>query len=123
MDDGAHAARPIVVLLAAYIALLAPETEAFRVLTHWCQHTMLPVVGVHVDLQGHVGRIAAVAPAMLAALCLVAGTLGAARATRAVRSALASESLGDGPQDSGIVGGPEVIMAAAKLVHRSAVVR
>jgi len=108
----------IIASLAVYIALLAPDTEAFRALTHWCQHTMLPVVGVHVDLQGHVvGRIAAVAPAMLAALCLLAGTLDAARATRAVRSALAKDSLGDGPQHSVIVGGPEVIMAAAGLVR------
>lgn len=108
----------VVVSLVAYIALLAPDTEAFGALTHWCQHTMLPVVGLHVDLQGHVvGRIATVAPVMLAALCMLAGALGAARAAGAVRRALANESLGAGPQNSVIVGGPEVIMAAAGLVH------
>jgi len=108
----------IVISLALYIAVIAPGTGVFKTLTHWCQHTVPPVVPVHVDLHGHViGGIAAVTPVILAGLCLLAGMLGAARATKAVRRALASESLGVGPQDSVIVGGPEVVMAAAGLVH------
>lgn len=108
---------------ALFLVLVFPETTAFKDLTHWCKHSVLPLLGVHVDVHGHaVGAAAVLAPAALIALSLGAALLGTFRAARAVATTLRWRSLGAGPHGSVIIGGSDVIVAAAGLVHPRIVV-
>ena len=111
------------VSLASFLVLAFPETTVFRFLTDWCKHTALPFLGVHVDVHGHVlGTAAVSAPAALIAISLVAALVGTMRAARAVAATLRCSSLGAGPQGSVIVGDPDVVVAAAGLIHPTIVV-
>jgi hypothetical protein len=103
---------------ALFLVLAFPETSAFKFLTHWCVHSVLSAVGIHVDLHGHtIGDAAVLAPAAVVAVSLGAALVGTVRAIRVVSATLRWHSLGAGPQGSVIVGGPEVLVAAAGLVH------
>jgi hypothetical protein len=108
---------------ALFLFVAFPETAAFKVLTHWCVHSAMAAAGVDVDVHGHaIGAAAVVAPAATIAVALVAAQLGTIRASRAVTATLRRKSLGAGPQHSIIVGGSDVLVAAAGLVHPRIVV-
>lgn len=109
--------------LALFLVVVFPETTAFKALIHWCKHTVLPVLHSDVEVHGHaIGTAAVVAPVVLIALSLGAALVSTIRAARAVADALRGWSLGPGPQGSVIVGGPEVVVAAAGLLHPQIVV-
>ena len=106
-----------------YLAFLLPGTDVFTEFTHWCWHTVLPVLTTHLGLDGHrVGDAATILPGLVAMTSLLSVVLGVARGTRAVRRWLARHSLGPGPADSVIVPGREVMMAAAGLKRPRVVV-
>jgi hypothetical protein len=108
---------------ALFLILAFPETSAFRVLTHWCVHSVLPLAGLGVDVHGHaIGDVAVLTPAAMIAVSLVVAVLGTVRAASVLTATLRWKSLGAGPQDSVIVGGPEVLVAAAGLLHPKIVV-
>ena len=108
---------------ALLVLLVLPATTVFKDLTHWCAHSVLPVIGLHLDVQGHViGAVALLAPAALIAVSLATAVVGTLRAARAIAASVRSRSLGAGPQDSVIVGGPEVVVAAAGIVSPTIVV-
>jgi hypothetical protein len=108
---------------ALFLIVALPETAAFKVVTHWCVHSALTAVGVHVDVHGHaIGAAAVVTPAAMIAVALVAALLRSIRASRAVAATLRRKSLGAGPRNSIIVGGSDVLVAAAGLVHPRIVV-
>jgi bla regulator protein blaR1 len=111
------------VLAALYLVLVLPETSVFKFLTHWCVHSALAAIGVHADFHGHaIGGAAVLTPPALIALSVLAALVGTMRAARAVAATLCRASLGAGPQNSVIVGGPEVLVAAAGLIHPKVVV-
>jgi hypothetical protein len=120
----ALALRALLVIFAVlYVAFFVPGTEVFTRLTHWCWHTAVPVLASHLGLDGHyVGDAATILPGLLAMVSLLSVTVGVVRGTRAVRRLLARESLGPGPSDSVIVGGHEVMLAAAGLARPQVVV-
>jgi Zn-dependent protease with chaperone function len=106
-----------------YVLVVFPDTSAFRTLTHWCEHSVLPLVGLHVDLQGHtLGAVAVLVPVVGVAFVLTRDVLRMVRAARSVERMLRSDALGTGPNRSVIVGGPEVVVAATGLVHPTVVV-
>jgi Peptidase family M48 len=108
---------------ALFLVLAFPETSAFKDFTHWCVHSVLPVAGLHVDVHGHaIGDLAVLTPAAVIAVSLMVAALGTMRATRVLTATLRWRSLGSGPEDSVIVGGPEVLVGAAGLVHPRIVV-
>lgn len=112
-----------VVYLAMYLVLFVPATEAFVAVTHWCWHTVIPLLTTHLGFDGHrIGDTAVVLPAVVVAASLVSVAFGVVRAARAVRRLLASTSLGPGPSDSVIVGGAEVMVAAAGIARPRIVV-
>ena len=113
----ALALRALLVIFAVlYVAFFVPGTEAFTKLTHWCWHTVVPLLAAHLGLDGHyVGDAATILPGLVTMLWLLSVTIGVARGARAVRRMLARESLGTGPSDSVIVAGHEVMLAAAGL--------
>lgn len=116
--------RALAALLFALYAVLAfPHTQAFKVLAHWCEHTAVPLLGIHVDLDGHaVGAVVTLVPAVAAAGALLVAALRTVRTARSIASMLEGSALGSGPQGSVIVGGPDVALAAAGLIHPRVVV-
>jgi Zn-dependent protease with chaperone function len=109
--------RAALALSLAMIALLyLPATDLFVLLTHWCVHGVVPFLTTHLGLDGHrFGDAAVLAPALVIAGFLLSATFGVWRATRAARAWLRSNALGDGPRQSVIVGGSDVLVAAAGL--------
>jgi Zn-dependent protease with chaperone function len=104
------------VFTVIYLVLFLPGTALFGALTHWCWHTVLPLAAAHLGLEGHrVGDAATVLPGFLVAASVVSVGVGVFRAARSVRRLIERHALGAGPGDSVIVGGPDVVMAAAGL--------
>jgi Zn-dependent protease with chaperone function len=120
----ALAVRAACVLFAvAYLVLFLPATAVFATFTHWCWHAVLPLLATHLGLDGHrVGDAATILPAFLLAVSLVSVMFGLARATRSVRLWLVRSALGVGPRNAVIVGGAEVVLAAAGLARPRVVV-
>lgn len=108
----------IVLFVAMYLVLYLPETDAFVGLTRWCWHAVMPLLTTHLGLDGHrVGDTAVFLPAVVLTASLVSVTVGVARAARAVRRMLTHAALGPGPSDSLIVGGADVVVAAAGIAR------
>jgi len=104
------------VFCVIWLVLFLPATELFSAMTHWCWHTVLPMLATHLGLDGHwVGTAAAVVPAALLAGSLVSVGFGVWRVARAVRRLLQFSALGGGPGDTVIIGGADVLVAAAGI--------
>jgi hypothetical protein len=113
----------LAMLVVLYVAFFLPATQAFGDLTHWCWHTVLPVLATHLGLEGHrVGDAATVLPGLIVIASLLSVAFGVIRGARAIRHLLARETLGPGPSDSLIVAGPDVVLAAAGLTRPQVVV-
>ena len=113
----------LVIFGVLYLAFFLPTTGVFAQVTHWCWHTVVPLLTAHLGLEGHrVGDAATIVPGLLAMTSLLSVVLGVARGAHAVRRLLARHSLGPGPADSVIVAGREVMMAAAGLKRPKVVV-
>ena len=115
--------RAVLVIGAAlFVVVVLPTTELFSMVTHWCWRTVLPLVATHMGLDGHeLGDAAVVLPAFLLAASLLSVAFGVARAARKVRSFVRQSQLGPGPEGTVMVGGTDVVVAAAGL-HRPQVV-
>jgi hypothetical protein len=101
-----------------YLAFFLPSTTLFADLTHWCWHTVLPLLTTQLGLEGHnVGDAATILPGLLVMVSLLSVAFGVFRAARAVKRLLARDSLGPGPSESVIVAGSQVILAAAGLTR------
>ena len=105
-----------VLAVTVYVAVVFPGTQLFDAITHWCWHTVLPLVAAHLGLDGHdVGAAAIVVPAVVLALSVLSVTFGVWKAARAVGRLLQRTAIGQGPRDSVIVGDGNVLVAAAGL--------
>ena len=106
-----------------YLAFFLPATAAFASLTHWCWHTVLPLLTAHLGLDGHkVGDAATLLPGLAVMVSLLSVAIGVVRAARSIRRLLSRNALGPGPSDSVIVPGPDVMLAAAGLARPRVVV-
>ncbi|MGI8460786.1 MAG: M56 family metallopeptidase [Solirubrobacterales bacterium] len=102
--------------VAVLIVLYLPATQLFGLLTHWCFHAVIPFVTTHLGFSGHrLGDVAILVPALVAAVSLLSTTFAAWRATRAVRRWLSRSSVGSGPEETVLVGGEGILLAAAGL--------
>ena len=102
--------------LVTVLILYLPATELFSLLTHWCLHAVVPFVTTHLGLDGHrLGDVAILVPALVLAASTLWAAFGVWRGARAVRRWLRRHSLGAGPSSSVIVGGSDVMVAAAGL--------
>lgn len=119
----ALALRAVLVVLAAIlIALWLPATSLFALLTHWCWHAVVPLITAHLGLSGHrLGDAATLAPTMALGVSLLSLVWGVAQAARSLHRLLGRRPL-PGPMGSVVVGGPEVLVAAAGLVRPRVVV-
>ena len=110
-------------LVVAALVITLPQTDLFSAVTHWCWHTVLPVLTTHLGLDGHrVGDAAIVIPAAVLAASLAWVAVGVTRATRSVSRMLRRAVVGTGPDDSLILEGAEVILAAAGIARPRVVV-
>lgn len=107
--------RVVLVVLAALIAILyLPATALFQLTTHWCVHAVVPFLTTHLGFSGHrVGDAATLLPGLALGISAISALFAVWRTTRAVRSWVKRSSLGPGPRESVIVGGQEVVVAAA----------
>jgi len=113
----ALALRALACLLGVvYLLFFLPRTEVFASLTHWCLHAAVPLVTDELGVEGHgVGDRMLLVPGVALAASLLVVCIRTARAARAARRLVADHELGQGPGDSVIVGGPEVLFAVAGL--------
>ena len=111
------ALRALTALLGVvYVVLYLPSTPLFQAVAHWCWHTVLPLLAAHLGLDGHrVADVATLVPALMLAASLLSVGVGVFRAARSVRRLVQRHALKPGPQDTIIIGGPEVLLAAAGL--------
>lgn len=109
----------LVVLVARYL----PGSGVLATLTHWCWHTVVPLLSAHVGLSGSsVGYAAAILPATLVAVSFLSAVWAVLRAAGAVRRVLRRRVLGAGPMGSLIVGGAGVRIAAAGLTRPKVII-
>lgn len=102
--------------VALVFIFFVPATQLFSLLTHWCVHAVLPFVATHLGFDGHsLGDAATLVPALVTAASLISVGFGAWRGARAVRGWLQRSYVGEGPEHSVIVGGSDVLVAAAGL--------
>lgn len=107
-----------VLYLALYLVLFLPNTQLFAAVTHWCWHTVLPLLATHLGLDGHrIGDAAVIFPAFALTFSVVSVAVGVIKAARSVRDMLARSSLGAGPGDSMMVSGRYVLLAAAGITR------
>lgn len=101
---------------ALFVLLYLPGTELFQVASHWCWHTVLPLVATHLGLDGHeLGLVALVVPSFGLTASLLWVLVGVWRAARRVRLLLARHGINGGPGQSVILGDGEVLIAVAGL--------
>lgn len=101
--------------LVVFFIFFVPATELFALLTHWCLHGVIPFLATHLGFDGHSLGAAVLVPAVVMAVSLLSVAFGAWRGARAARRWLRRSSLGPGPASSVIVGGSDVVVAAAGL--------
>lgn len=113
----------LVIFVVLYLAVLMPSTLLFVRLTHWCVHAAVPVLATQLPVDGaQVGIAAVILPGLAATASLLTVGFGVVRCARAIRHALARDSLGPGPSGSVIVAGRGVLLAAAGLARPRVIV-
>jgi Peptidase family M48 len=104
------------VYLVLTLVLFIPASASFDELTHWCWHAALPFMAAHLGVSGHqFGHLATVIPAGALAASAALVAWGLARSIRRTRALLHTAAIGPGPGDSVLVGGAQVLVAAAGL--------
>ena len=104
------------VFFVIWAVFFLPATELFGAMTHWCWHSVVPLLTTHLGLNGHsVGSAAVVIPGLLLAASVLSVGFGVWRVARAVQRLLRTSAVGDGPDGAVIVGGPDVLVAAAGI--------
>src|SRR5262245_2550426 len=112
------ALRALAALLAViYILYFLPRTALFVELSHWCARGHMPLVAHEFHAEGHaVAATMLYLPGLALVVSLVHDSVRTARDVRAARR-LVRQSLGRGPRNSLILGGPQVMFAVAGLAH------
>jgi len=113
------ALRALTVLYAAlFVIFFVRASELFGLITHWCWHGVIPFIATHLALNGHsIGDAATVVPALVIAISLLSVAVGLRNAARSVGRVLRRETVGEGPGGSVIVGGADVMLAAAGVTR------
>jgi hypothetical protein len=111
------------VFAAMFVLFSLPATRLFEVLTHWCWHAVLPLVGTHLPLEGHrLGDTATLLPGLFLAVSTLSVVWALMRTAHAVHKMLRRHALAGGPMGSVIVPDGDVLVAAAGLRRPTVVV-
>jgi Peptidase family M48 len=104
------------VFAAIFVIFFFPATRLFGVVSYWCWHSVLPLAGMHLPLDGHeVGHAATLTPGVFVAISALSVIWALIRAARAVQDVLRWRALPGGPLGSLIVPDGEVVVAAAGI--------
>ena len=105
----------LVAFAATFVFAVAPKTELFHAVTHFCWHTVVPLITAHLGVSGHLlADIAIVLPVLIVLGSLASVLVGLYRATRRVH-ALLTAGIGAGPAGSVIVSDSSIVLAAAGM--------
>ena len=97
-----------------FLIVQVPRTNLFNAVTHWCLHAVLPLLATHMGLDGHrIGDAATIVPALVLVGSALSVGFGILTAARSLRRLLHKHALGPGPEGSLIIGGRDVMLAAA----------
>ena len=116
--------RGVLVVIGALVMIVyLPATQLFQLATHWCLHAVIPFFATHLGFSGHrIGDAAALLPGLVLGLSLVSALFALWRAAHAIHTWLRCNSLGAGPRESVVVGGADVVVAAAGIRRARVVV-
>ena len=99
---------------AVFVFLYLPSAGLVHVATHWCFHTLLPLLTEQLGMRGHsLADLASLLPGFALAASLLWVAVGLARATVGLRLLLRRRSRGRGPLGATIVDDDTVIVALA----------
>jgi peptidase M48-like protein len=109
-------------LLAAVAALFVfvhlPQTGLFDVLSHWCLHQVLPLLGTELGVSEHpVAHAAGLLPAAVVVSSLTWLVFALIRSWVAL-ARLLRRAVGEGPGGSTVVHDPSLLVAATRLGRR-----
>jgi Zn-dependent protease with chaperone function len=108
----------IAMVVLTFVVAFGPATDVFAMLTQWCWHLVPPLMSGHIGLSGDAfGHVATLAPAVILSVSGVSTAWGVSRAASAVRSVVRERAVGRGPYETVILGGRDVVIAAAGLVR------
>jgi Zn-dependent protease with chaperone function len=111
------------VLAVIGLLFFLPRTRLFTAVTHWCLDVAVPFFGDELHVEGHrVGDLALLVPGIALAFSVLYTCHRTAGSARRARRLIARDALGHGPRDTLIVGGRDVSLAVAGLVHPRIVV-
>lgn len=104
------------VIAAAALLSYLPATEVFAAVTGWCLEGIAPLFSSHRGVSGHgLGEAALLLPSLALLVSAMWALALVGRGAWAVARWLRRSAVGTGPQDSVVVGGSEVLVAAAGL--------
>lgn len=99
---------------AIFLFVYLPSVGLLHVATHWCFHTLLPLLTQHLGMRGHsLADLASLLPGLALAGSVVWVAFGLARASIALRLFLRRRGRGMGPLGSTIVDEDAVFVAVA----------
>lgn len=109
--------RALLVVVGTFVLVLyLPATQLFQLTTHWCIHAVVPFFATHLGFSGHrLGDAAALLPGLVLGISLIWAVFAVWRTARSVRRWLRRNCIGEGPRQSLIVGGADVVVAAAGI--------
>jgi bla regulator protein blaR1 len=111
------------VLAVILLLFFLPRTQLFTAITHWCLDVVVPVVGRELHIEGHgLADLVLLVPGIALGLSLLFICHKTAHGARQARHLIEHDVLGDGPRESLIVSGPDVVFAVAGLVRPRIVV-
>ena len=102
----------IAVGAAIFVFLYLPSAGLLHVATHWCFHTLAPLLTEHLGMRGHsLADVASLLPGLTLAASLLWVAFGLARASVRLRLFLRRRARGSGPLGSTIVDEDAVFVA------------
>jgi hypothetical protein len=114
----ALALRALTGVLAVILLLFfLPRTRAFSAVTHWCLNLGF------LDVEGHgIADLSLMAPGLALGISVLVACHRTARSARRARKLVEHDALGNGPRESLIVSGPDVLFAVAGVIRPRIVV-
>ena len=118
------ALRAMIGVLGIIVLLFfLPSTQLFSAITHWCLDFGVPFADESVHVEGHgVADYALLAPGFALGISLLVVCRRTARSAHDARRLVERGVVCDGPHDTLVVSGPDVVFAVAGLLHPQIVV-
>jgi hypothetical protein len=108
----------LAVVAALFVFVHLPQTGLFEVLTHWCLHQVLPLLGTELGVSEHpVAHAAGLLPATVLVSSLIWLAFALTRSWIAL-ARLLRRAVGEGPGGSTVIRDPDLLVAATRLGRR-----